>query len=27
MNDIKFVAKGDRGEKPDLYRSGFFIMA
>jgi len=26
MNDIKFVAKGDRGEKPDLYRSGFFIM-
>jgi hypothetical protein len=25
MCDIKFVAKSDRGRKPDLKRSGFFM--
>ena|GEM_PF-4037393 len=25
-SDIEFVAKSDRGGKPDLKRSGFFVM-
>jgi hypothetical protein len=25
MLDIEFVAKSDRGRKPDLKRSGFFM--
>jgi hypothetical protein len=25
VHEIKFVAKSDRGRKPDLKRSGFFM--